>query len=199
MIRIIIALTLLLGTATAFFVTGLSDQPVTASTNELNSLTSASGNMYLKIDGVDGESHDESHETWIDVLAYSHNIQGSIADVSTARSTGSVKHSPLRTTKNVDKSTPKLYKKCSMASIIPSVMLEFWSGGESPNRFLMIELQSVIISSVQGYGLAGDHPTETVSFIYAKIQWTYTVYDAAGNPMGNVESGWLTWTGDPAI
>ncbi|MHA2224546.1 MAG: Hcp family type VI secretion system effector [Candidatus Hodarchaeales archaeon] len=193
MIRIIIPLTLLLGTATAFFVTAISDQPVTASTDELQSPTSSSVGMYLKIEGIDGESTDAAHDKWIDVIAYSHSLYSDI-DMATGgeRSTGSVKHSPLRITKKVDKTTPKLYEKCFTASFIPTATLEFWSGGESPKRFFMIELQNVIISSVQGYGTVDDRPTETVSIVYDKIKWTYTEYDLAGNSKGNVESGWLS-------
>ncbi|MFW9855046.1 MAG: Hcp family type VI secretion system effector [Candidatus Thorarchaeota archaeon] len=194
LIRIIIPSILLLGTASAFLVTALSAPPVNASINELNSPTSLASDMFLHIEGIDGESKDANHQNWIEVLSYSHNIQGSY-DVSTGRATGVVKHSPLRITKTVDKATPIITQKCAIGASIPAVTLEFWSGGSSSHKFLMIELQNVIITSVQSYGLVDDHPTETISFNYEKIQWTYTEYDSAGNPMGDVVSGWITWSG----
>jgi type VI secretion system secreted protein Hcp len=198
MMRIIIPLLLLLGTASVFLVTALSDHPVTASINEVNSPTSTASDMYLKIESIDGQSQNQNHQDWIDVLSYSHSLQGSF-DVATGRATGKVIHSPLRTTKTVDKATPKLQEKCATAVLIPSVILEFWSGAEASHKYLMIELQDVIVSSVQSYGMTGDRPTETISFVYTKIQWTYTQYDSTGNPMGNVVSGWLSWDGSSAV
>ena len=30
--------------------------------------------MFLKIDGVDGESTDSAHDKWIEILSYSHGL-----------------------------------------------------------------------------------------------------------------------------
>lgn len=194
-IRIIIPLVLLLGAATAFIVAVFGSQQVNTTvdeTQESNQVINAFI-AFLYIEGVDGEAKEQNHQNWIEVLAYSHNVMVSYsADLS--RSSSTQEHAPLRMTKMVDKSSPKLYEKCVNGDPIISVKLECCTAfGAELKVFYKIELQNAIISSVQDYGVVSGEgiPTETVSFVYEAIKWTYTEYDAEGQAKGNVETGWI--------
>lgn len=184
-VRIIIPLALLLGGVIVFLVAGLSGLQVNASTEEpqetVNALT-----MYLYVEGIPGESLQQDHAQWIEVLAYSHNVQAPY-ELGTGRSSGSPQHTPLRITKMVDKATPKLYEACSKGTAIPSVKLDFCMADTTQSVFYSIELLNARVTSVQDYGLLEDRPTETVSFTYESIKWIYTEYGADGKPKGNVE------------
>jgi type VI secretion system Hcp family effector len=194
-VRIIIPLVLLLGAATAFFVAVLGNQQVNTTvdeTQESNQVVNAFI-AFLYIEGVDGEAKEQNHQNWIEVLAYSHNVM--IAGLTDpARSTGSPQHAPLRITKMVDKASPKLYENCVNGATIIDVKLHLCTAfGEELKVFYKIELQNAKIASVQDYGmvLGEGIPTETVSFVYEAIKWTYTEYDAEGQAKGNVETGWI--------
>ncbi len=200
-VRIIIPLVLLLGAATTFFVAVLGNQQANTSTEEIqeSNATTSSFEMYLFVEGIPGEATEKNHEDWIDVLAYSHNIQTPY-EVGTGRSAGSVENAPLRITKMLDKSSPKLYEACADGNVIPLVELDFCMTNIDRDVFYNIELQNARIVSVQDFGVvSGDYPTETVSFTYEKVRWTYTEYDAAGNPKGDVQSDWIYWADEPAI
>lgn len=200
-VKIIIPLVLLLGVATTFLVAVLGNQQVNTSTEEIqeSNTTTSSFIMYLFVEGIPGEVTETNHKEWIEVLAYSHNIQTPY-EVGTGRSAGSVEHAPLRITKMVDKASPKLYKECAEGKVIPLVELDFCMTNINRDVFYNIELQNVRIVSVQDFGVvSGDYPTETVSFTYEKFRWTYTEYDATGKPKGYVESDWIYWAEEPAI
>jgi type VI secretion system secreted protein Hcp len=55
-----------------------------------------------------------------------------------------------------------------------------------------VKLEEVIVSNVNPGGSNGsDFPSETVSFNYGKIKWTYTQQKRAdGSGGGNVAGGW---------
>ena len=191
--RIIIPLVLLLGAATTFFVATLGNQQTDTSTQDTNLFTSEAISMNLYIEGFVGESERAGRESSSDVLAYSHSITNpDFEDME--RASISIHHSPFRITKMIDKSSPKLYNASHYMILIPSVSFEVYY--EPDNLcFLLIELQGALIISIQHYGLGEGRPTETVSFSYNAIKWTYMEYGPDGTQAGTVESGWLNWDG----
>ncbi|MFX1283915.1 MAG: Hcp family type VI secretion system effector [Promethearchaeota archaeon] len=200
-IRIIIPLVLLLGAATTFFVAVLGNQQANTSAEDIQkaNTTTSSFIMYLYVEGIPGEVIEQDHEEWIEVLAYSHNIQTPY-NVGTGQTAGSVENAPLRITKMVDKASPKLYQACYTGSVKPLVELDFCMTNTAQDVFYNIELENAKIVSVQDFGvLSGDYPTETVSFTYERFKWTYIEYDAQGQPKGPIESGWIYWSDETPI
>ncbi len=195
-VRILIPLVLLLGGATGFLVVALNNQQADASTNaiqETNTYESDGFSMNMWISGVSGESEHPTRANSIDILAYSHSITSpDWQTIMRGAGSASAQHTPLRVTKMVDKATPKLYEKCTTGASIASVILCFYF--EPTNlRYLNITIQTVMVVSIQDYGFHEGRPTETVSFAYDKIKWTYTEYDSGGQSKGNVEVQ-DTWT-----
>jgi type VI secretion system Hcp family effector len=194
-IRIIIPVVLLLGAATALIVAVLGSQQVNTTVDETDETQVINVFIaFLYIEGVDGEAQASGHESWIEVLAYSHNVMA-VDPTGAVRTAGSVQHAPLRITKMVDKASPKLYEKCVNGETITSVKLDCCTVfGEYLKVFYQIELQNAQISSAQDFGIvAGEGiPTETVSFTYESIRWTYTEYDAAGQSKGTVQTPWIS-------
>ena len=195
-VRILIPLILLLGGATGFLVVALSNQPADASTNsiqETNAYEDQTYSMSMWISGIDGESDHPTRAYSIDVISYSHSITSPNWQIAArGMGTASAQHTPLRVTKMVDKATPKLFEKCAQGAVIGSVILCFYH--EPANKqYLNITIQIVYVVSIQDYGLHEGRPTETVSFAYNNIKWTYTEYDSAGLSKGKVEVT-DTWT-----
>jgi len=190
--RTVIAMALLFGITIAFITTIMNGQYGNAS---LEIITEDSS-MNLWIVGIDGESKVAGREDSIDILAYSHSIKNVY---NPDRSAGQIVHTPIRIVKYIDKATPKLYEHCTTGTIItgPGVTLRFYSSPTELN-YLTIQLTNAIVVSVSTYigSDSNDIPMETVSFIYEMIKWTYTEFDAMGNPKGNVEYT-ATWGGTP--
>ena len=88
--------------------------------------------------------------------------------------------------KQIDKATPKLFVACGLGSPLNPVEIGFYRNG-SP--FYAIKLFNATISAVRT-NAGSDGVTELVTFTFTKIVWTYTEYDGAGHPNGQVTAGW---------
>src|SRR6187551_1767109 len=114
--------------------------------------------MFLKLDGVDGESVDAKYEKWIEILSFSWGISdGSKATnlPGKAPSSRRAQVSDLSITKYLDTSSPKLFEKCCEGEHIGGATLVMRKAGEKPLEFYKIKLVDILISSVQNGGAGG--------------------------------------------
>jgi len=152
--------------------------------------------MYVHVSGIEGESTDDAHQHWIDVLSYSHGVSrpsGGSLSSGASRSTERSEHEDFTITKALDKSSPKLALYCCDGSHIAEVTLEVCRSSGEKQEFMVYTMTDVIVSavSVSGSVESGNaRPVEEVSFNYGKIEWTYTEFDSTGKAKGTVESGW---------
>lgn len=150
---------------------------------------------YLQIDGIKGESTDSKHKDWIEILSWSHAISqpASATANSTGGTVGRCKHEDFVITKYIDLASPKLYETCCSGKHVKKVVIELMrASGGSPVKYMAIEMDQVVISKVApGGGGNDDLPTETISFNYGIIKWTYTQQKRDGGDQGgNVAAGW---------
>jgi len=86
----------------------------------------------------------------------------------------------LSITKNVDNSSPNLLTACANGQHFPEVEIEIATAGGNNQEYLVIELENVIITSVNPQGSAGDAlPTEELTLSYEKVSWEYRPIDPA--------------------
>ena len=150
---------------------------------------------FLKIDGIPGESSDDKHKEWIEIVSFTHSMDQPAS--ATASSAGGataerVNHGTFNITHLLDKASPKLYDAVCTGKHIKDVTLELCRSGGDKMKYMEVKLEQVLISRVAPYGSAGDgFPTETLSLSYGKIKWTYTQQKRAdGVGGGNVSAGW---------
>lgn len=152
--------------------------------------------MFLKIDGIPGESTDAKHKDWIEVVSFGHEI---IQPVATNKSTGGARsserteHGDFGITKRIDKATPILNKYASDGKHIPKVEFELCRATGDKACYMKYELTDVLISyvAIEREGSSQDIPLETVHMNYGSITWTYTETDhSTGATKGNVTAGW---------
>ncbi len=149
--------------------------------------------MFLKVEGIDGESTDDKHADWIEVLSFNQGVTqqaSSIASSSGGGATQRADFQDLSIAKLLDKATPKLLLACAKGEHIPTVKLELCRAGGDKMTYMEIEMTNVIISSV-GIGGGGGEATESVTFDYGKIKWNYIKQKRAdGSPGGNIPAAW---------
>ena len=149
---------------------------------------------FLQIDGIKGESTDDKHKDWIEVLSFNWGVaqMASAAAVSATSSSAGERadFQDLSITKLMDKSSPMLMKNCAEGKPVKEVILELCRATGSKVPYMEIKLQQVIISSVSTGGGGGGEATESVTFNYGKITETYTPFDRDGKAQGKVPAGW---------
>lgn len=148
---------------------------------------------YLKIEGVDGESNEENHIDWIEVL--SHNFGGHTqggGDYGSGHLAGKASFHDFTFTKRCDKSTPKLFEACATGQNFKFADLECVRTAGDKTTYLKIHFEHLILSSYNTSGSAGDGglPQESISFNFVKFDVTYKPLDKDGRPMGQVQAGY---------
>jgi len=151
---------------------------------------------FLKLDGIPGESTDDKHKDWIEILSYSSGVsQPAVAARSTggAASAGRVNVQDFSIVHTLDKASPKLFLSCCKGEHIKVVTLELCRATGDKQKYMEYKMSDVLVSSVRpgGSSKAGDTlPLEEVSFNYGKIEITYTQTDQTGKPKGDVKANW---------
>lgn len=150
------------------------------------------GNMFLKLDGVDGESRVDGHTDEIDVLAWSWGLsQSGTTHQGSGGGSGKVNVQDISITKMVDKASPTLDKFCASGKHIATGTLSINKMGETPLEYLKIELEEIIISSVSKGGSQGeDRISENFTLNFAKFKETYTVQEDTGGSGKAIIGGW---------
>jgi type VI secretion system secreted protein Hcp len=148
---------------------------------------------FLKIQGIPGESGDEKHKDWIEVLGFSHGLTQAATGHARANAPevrGRCEHRDFSITKAMDKASPLLAKYLCENKLVTEVKLEMCRAGGNKEKYLEYTLSNVIVSSIsaskgsQGAGM----PIEEVAFSYGKITWTYCQLDPkTAKPKGTVE------------
>jgi len=152
---------------------------------------------FLKIDGIPGESTDDKHKGWVEILSFSHGIsQRATGSQSTAggRAAERCDHTDFSIVKAVDKASPKLALYCCNGKHVKEVTLELCRAAGDKQKYMEFKLTDVIVSSYRPGGSAQGQetlPMEEVSFNYGKIEWGYTATDPkTGMPAGDVKAHW---------
>jgi type VI secretion system secreted protein Hcp len=151
--------------------------------------------MFLKIEGIDGESADSKHKGEIEVQSYSWGIsQQSAGGRTGAAAASKADFHDFSITKSIDKSSPKLALSCATGEHLKSIRLELRRAGGEQTPYMEYKFSDVIITNYRpaGHNGGGDSlPMEEVSFAYSKAEWKYFQTDSkTGKATGNVAAGY---------
>ena len=149
----------------------------------------AAFDMFLKIDGIPGESTKPGHEGWIDLLSFS---------IGLTQAADTVEVSPLRIAKGIDQASPKLFLYGIQEEPIPTALLEIAESGG--NVIADFTLKNALVSSFRSGGSAGEMlPVEEVSFTFGQVAYGYNTYDALGDRTGRLLATWDLETGTTSL
>lgn len=131
--------------------------------------------MFLKLDGIPGESKDQKKAGEIDILAWSWGIsQSGTMHMSGGGGAGKASFQDISCTAYYEKSTPELMLACATGKHIPTGVLTVRKAGTEQLEFIIYKLTDILISSVSTGTSAGeDRPTLAFSLNFAKIETEY--------------------------
>jgi type VI secretion system secreted protein Hcp len=128
--------------------------------------------MFLRLDGIKGESIDRRHAGEIEISSFSWGM--SQTGLSAGAGAGKVSVHDISVTKRLDSSTPQLMKSCATGQHIPTGLITVRKAGDKPVEYLKIKLVDILISSVQMQGSSSGTPSDAVALDFEKA--TFTVY-----------------------
>jgi type VI secretion system secreted protein Hcp len=148
--------------------------------------------MFLKLDGIKGESKDSGHKDEIDIYSWSWGVtQTGSFGMGGGGGTGKVNVHDVTLTKKHDKSSNNLTVNCCSGKHIPTGTLTVRKAGETPLEYLVITFTDILVSSLQVSGAtSGDEVMETVSLNFAKFKVEYKEQKEDGSGLPAVTYGW---------
>jgi type VI secretion system secreted protein Hcp len=154
--------------------------------------------IFLKIDGLKGESLVDGHKGEIQVSDCKWGTeQPGGAHVGMGGSKGKVVVKDLVVTKYVDKATPELFKASCNAKVFKEATLTVRKSGEKPLDYLKIKMSDVQISKMEidskmeiGGNGNEDFLTEYVSLHFDQVEVEYTPQKSDGSGDAAVTTGW---------
>jgi len=153
--------------------------------------------MFIQLKGIKGESTDDKHKEWIEMLSFSKGVtQEASATKSTAGGGTSARANfpDFHFTKLMDAASPTLELYCASGQHIDEVKVELCrASGESEHKlvYMTYTMADVIISSYNVSGGDNMFPVESLSLNFAKIEQEYKQQKReGGTAAGSVKSGW---------
>ena len=148
--------------------------------------------IFLKVDGIKGESADVNHPNEIEVASWSWGVSEVLLSSGSGGVVGGIpKFSNLVIGKPLDKSSPSLLRACLKAKHIKEVVLTQRRAGAGKTNFVTITLRDVLISSLSDVEANGaTAPTETVTFVFGKVIYEYIPNKPNGQPDVPVTLRW---------
>lgn len=147
--------------------------------------------IFVKFNGIDGESKDAAHKGEVDVLSWSWGMSQS-GSMHTGTAGGKASVNDMMITKMVDKSSPILKLQCFNAKRVDEVKLSAYKMGEEPLEYVTITMNDVLISGITDSGENGaEGLIENVSLNFAKVKYEYQPQGKDGKADGGkVEMAW---------
>ncbi|HEY0007061.1 MAG TPA: type VI secretion system tube protein Hcp [Pyrinomonadaceae bacterium] len=153
----------------------------------------AAVDYFLKIEGVDGESHDSKHKGEIDLESFSwgESQTGSHA-AGGGGGAGKVAMQDFHFVMRVNKASPKLMLGCATGEHFKKAVLICRKAGKEQQEFLKVTMSDVLISSYQTGGSAHGEtlPMDQCALNFAKIEFEYKEQKADGSLAGPVKAGY---------
>ena len=149
--------------------------------------------MFLKIDGIQGESTDNRHRDEIDTLSYTWGeSQPAAASSGAGSAAGRVTMQDFHFTMHVNKASPRLFLACANGARIKNAVLTVRHSGENQVEFLKWTLTDITVASYQTATSvpSGDPPTDQVSLRFTKIETEYTRIKPDGSLDVPIKEGW---------
>ncbi|HMA75462.1 MAG TPA: type VI secretion system tube protein Hcp [Xanthobacteraceae bacterium] len=151
--------------------------------------------MFLKLDGIDGESQDDKFKDWIEVHSWNWGVhQAHTAHTGTGRGHSKASFQELHFSADLTKASPKLFKACAKGDHIKKAKLVVRkAGGDQPLEYFTIEMEDVIPTNVawNGHGGGGVHSqvAENLALSFAKFKVIYKPQGKTGAAESNVDWG----------
>ena len=148
--------------------------------------------MFIKINGVKGESTDKQHKGETDVLAWSWGMsQSGSFHGGGGGGAGKVNIQDISLTKYIDKGSSNLMLFCCNGKHLADATLICRKAGEKALEYLTVIMTKVMITSVSTGGSGGEERlTENVTLNFAKVEVKYKEQEGDGSGSASQDFIW---------
>jgi type VI secretion system secreted protein Hcp len=114
------------------------------------------GRLFLKLDGIQGESQDDKHKNEIQLASFNVGLTNAgTGGANLGSGAGRSNLQDMHFTKQTDSSSPSLFLACCTGRHIPTATITIRKAGENPVEYLVYKLTEVFVSSHNASGQQG--------------------------------------------
>jgi len=148
--------------------------------------------MFLKLEGIKGESKKDGHKDEIDIYSYSWGLsQTGTFGTGGGGGAGKVNVHDITVTKQCDKSTCSLMLHCCQGKHIKSgVVTVRKAAGDKALEYYVIKLTDILVSAYNVTGSGGDSLHETLSINFNKFEIKYQEQKPDGSGVAGGDMSW---------
>ena len=144
--------------------------------------------MFLKIDGIEGESSDAKHKGEIEIESFSWGASDP-GTVGGGGSAGRVTMEDFTFTAPATRASPRLFLACVERRRIKTALLTVRRAGGQQHDFLKVTMSDVQVSAWK-QASGAELPMDQVSLNFGKVQIAYTGQRPDGSAGDTVSAGW---------
>jgi len=154
--------------------------------------------IFMKYDGITGESSDINHKGWMDVENIQWGVHRNITSGSSTqndRESSNTEISDLMVTRHMDSATPMIFiESCCGKGKDVLINLSKTGAGSGSDIFMEYTLKNALVTNYQVSANSQDNtrPTETMTISFVDIEVKYTPYDEDGNAGASTAVGFDT-------
>jgi len=157
----------------------------------------AKTNIYLKLEGLDGESMDDEHKDWIEVESWSWGVDNPASFAQGQGGQATQAHvASLSVVKNCDKASVSMYKACTTGKHIKKGTLSCLKlDGDKRVEYMKVDLTDIMVSNLQWSASGSEHHVhENVGLVFAEFKQAYKLQSDKGSAKGSTEFGFNVQT-----
>jgi type VI secretion system secreted protein Hcp len=158
----------------------------------------ASFEVFLKIEGIQGDSTARGHENEINVVSFNLGVLNTGTFSPGGFPSGKAEFKDLRVIKFIDSASVPLSVAAANGDLIGSATLVVRKSGPDPFPIYKIVLDPVLISSVDDSVSTTDpngNLLESITLNWGRITWTFFRHDSKGEPAGVIQKWFDRRTG----
>ncbi len=146
-------------------------------------------NLFIKFNGIDGESTTIDHPKWSSILSVDWGISVAKATGGGGGGTSKPIFDNLVWNQVLDKSFPPLVNDTATGKTLKNAVVDFTADIHGRNQtYFEMEFKDVSLTSLKLSGKSGESTMFTGSFAYDFIKMTYTAFDEEGDITGQTSA-----------
>lgn len=147
--------------------------------------------VFMKLDGIPGESTDSKHKGEIELESFSFGASNTGGFSSGGGGgAGKVSFESFHFNKRYDKSSPELFEAVANGQHIKSAIVAFRRAGAAQQDFLTYKFEDVFVDGYEQGGTKEPPLLEGASLNFSKVTVSYTVQNADGSTGGTITKSW---------
>jgi type VI secretion system secreted protein Hcp len=158
--------------------------------------------IFLKLDGIEGESQKQGAENQIEIFSFSNGAANpSSVSFGTGHGTGKVDITSLSLQKQLDKASPKLFQACCKGTHIANgtLIVRESTGSDNPQTYWQYEMKEIFVDGISwGGSTGGGKPSESISLSFKSIEINYWPQNSDGSLGTKIPASWDVSQNKPA-